>query len=118
MVGSSSLGTSASKHVTMLPVGDDPDAELPVLRVLERLVLYADPTRHLVWDAGAHQKPPISFHLNDPFGQSQLPESVEVRRHLLRQGDGLVGPTTALIRDLYWKAHSDPRYATVVDYSK
>ena len=33
-------------------------------------------------------------------------------------GDGLVGPTTALIRELYWKEHSDPRYATVVDYSK
>lgn len=31
-------------------------------------------------------------------------------------GDGSVGPLTARLRDLYWEAHSDPRYITPVDY--
>lgn len=31
-------------------------------------------------------------------------------------GAGEVGPTTAVIREQYWKAHSDPRFVTVVDY--
>ena len=31
-------------------------------------------------------------------------------------GDGSVGPVTRRLRDLYWEAHSDPRYITPVDY--
>lgn len=31
-------------------------------------------------------------------------------------GDGSVGPLTRGLRDLYWAAHSDPMYATPVDY--
>jgi branched-chain amino acid aminotransferase len=31
-------------------------------------------------------------------------------------GDGRVGPVTSMLRERYWKAHEDPRYATVVDY--
>lgn len=31
-------------------------------------------------------------------------------------GDGSVGPLTRRLRDLYWAAHSDPMYATPVDY--
>jgi branched-chain amino acid aminotransferase len=31
-------------------------------------------------------------------------------------GDGAVGPVTRQIRDLYWAAHSDPRYITRVEY--
>lgn len=32
-------------------------------------------------------------------------------------GDGAVGPVTARLRDLYWEAHSDPRYRTAIDYA-
>lgn len=32
-------------------------------------------------------------------------------------GDGTPGPVTRRLRDLYWEAHSDPRYITPVDYS-
>lgn len=32
-------------------------------------------------------------------------------------GDGSVGPITRRLRDLYWEAHSDPRYITPVDYA-
>lgn len=31
-------------------------------------------------------------------------------------GTGLVGPVTRELRDSYWAAHDDPRYATPVDY--
>lgn len=31
--------------------------------------------------------------------------------------DGRVGPLTRKLRDLYWDAHNDPRYAMPVDYS-
>ncbi|UPK75565.1 aminotransferase class IV [Nocardioidaceae bacterium SCSIO 66511] len=31
-------------------------------------------------------------------------------------GDGRAGPVTSQLRDAYWKAHSDPRYVTTVDY--
>jgi branched-chain amino acid aminotransferase len=31
-------------------------------------------------------------------------------------GDGTVGPVTRRLRELYWEAHADPRYATPVDY--
>jgi branched-chain amino acid aminotransferase len=31
-------------------------------------------------------------------------------------GDGMVGPVTAMLRDAYWLAHSDPVYITPVDY--
>lgn len=31
-------------------------------------------------------------------------------------GDGKVGPLTRRLRDLYWEAHDDPRYAIPVDY--
>jgi branched-chain amino acid aminotransferase len=31
-------------------------------------------------------------------------------------GDGAVGPVTRRLRELYWEAHADPRYATPVDY--
>ncbi len=33
-------------------------------------------------------------------------------------GDGSVGPLTRRLRDLYWEAHSDPRYITPVDYGR
>ena len=32
-------------------------------------------------------------------------------------GDGTAGPVTRRLRELYWKAHEDPRYITRVDYS-
>jgi branched-chain amino acid aminotransferase len=32
-------------------------------------------------------------------------------------GDGGVGRLTGTLRDLYWEAHSDPRYITTVDYA-
>jgi branched-chain amino acid aminotransferase len=31
-------------------------------------------------------------------------------------GDGTAGPVTRRIRDLYWAAHSDPRYTTPIEY--
>ena len=31
-------------------------------------------------------------------------------------GDGAAGPVTRRIRDLYWEAHSDPRYSTPIVY--
>lgn len=31
-------------------------------------------------------------------------------------GDGAPGPVSMRLRELYWKAHSDPRYAVPVDY--
>ncbi len=31
-------------------------------------------------------------------------------------GDGAVGPVTAALREAYWAAHADPRYATPVPY--
>ncbi len=31
-------------------------------------------------------------------------------------GDGTAGPVTRRLRDLYWEAHSDPRYITPIDY--
>lgn len=31
-------------------------------------------------------------------------------------GDGTAGPVTRRIRDLYWAAHSDPRYITPIEY--
>lgn len=31
-------------------------------------------------------------------------------------GDGTSGPVTRRIRDLYWAAHSNPRYTTLIDY--
>jgi branched-chain amino acid aminotransferase len=31
-------------------------------------------------------------------------------------GDGAIGPVTRRLCDLYWEAHSDPRYITPVDY--
>jgi branched-chain amino acid aminotransferase len=31
-------------------------------------------------------------------------------------GDGTAGPVTRRIRDLYWAAHSNPRYTTLIDY--
>jgi branched-chain amino acid aminotransferase len=33
-------------------------------------------------------------------------------------GDGRPGPVTTLLRDRYWQAHEDPRYATTVDYAR
>jgi branched-chain amino acid aminotransferase len=33
-------------------------------------------------------------------------------------GSGNVGPFTSRIRDLYWEAHDDPRWATPVNYDK
>ena len=32
-------------------------------------------------------------------------------------GDGSAGPVTRRLRELYWRAHQDPRYITRVDYS-
>lgn len=31
-------------------------------------------------------------------------------------GDGSPGPVTMRLRELYWQAHSDPKYALPVDY--
>jgi branched-chain amino acid aminotransferase len=33
-------------------------------------------------------------------------------------GTGLVGPVTRELRESYWAAHDDPRYATPVDYDR